>query len=368
MDLGLFMMPLHDQRRNFTEMLKQDREAVIIADRLNFSEVWVGEHTSCSCEPIADPLQFFASLIHATKQIKFATGVLNLPQQHPAHVAARVAQFDHLSEGRYIMGVGPGGLVSDMELYGTLGKNTAEMTADSIELMHQIWASDPPYDIHGKYWDVVIKDNIYPDLGFGTMLKPYQKPYPELAISVMSPSSKTAYQAGARGWSMVSTNFTPTRNIRTHWEQYVRGCESVGARPDRNKWRVARSLLVGDSDAEVQDYLAQENSSYLWYYDYIVEDMKAFNLTKVLKASDDTPDDQVTARSSMELMVTSGSSKTVLDKLVSFVDEIGGPFGTLLLTQKDWDNPALHKRSMELLATEVMPKLRQHCSTLSETV
>lgn len=368
MDLGLFMMPLHDQRRNFTELLKQDREAVIIADRLNFSEVWVGEHTSCSCEPISDPLQFFASLIHATKQIKFASGVLNLPQQHPAHVAARVAQFDHLSEGRYIMGVGPGGLVSDMELYGTLGKNTAEMTTDSIELIHKIWSSDPPYDIQGKYWNVVIKDNIYPSLGFGTMLKPYQQPYPELAISVMSPSSKTAFQAGARGWSMVSANFTPAVHIRSHWDQYVLGCESVSVRPDRSKWRVARSVLVGDSDAEVQDYLAQETNSYLWYYDYIVEDMKAFNLTKVLKSSPETPDDAITARSSMDLMVLSGSAKTVLDKLVNFVDEIGGPFGTLLMTQKDWDHPALHKRSMELLATEVMPKLRQHCSSFAEAV
>ena len=33
---------------------------------------------------------------------------------------------------------------------------------------------------------------------------------------------------------------------------------------------------------------------------------------------------------------------------------------TLLLTQKDWDRPELHKRSMRLLAEQVMPKLRSH--------
>lgn len=368
MELGLFMMPLHDQRRNFTEVLKQDREAVIIADRLGYSEVWVGEHTSCSCEPIADPLQFFASLIHATKNIRFASGVLNLPQQHPAQVAGRVAQFDHLCEGRYIMGVGPGGLVTDMELYGTMGKNTPEMTIDSVEIIHKIWASDPPYDIQGKYWNVVIKDNLYPNLGFGPMLKPFQKPYPELAISVMSPSSKTAFQAGARGWSMVSANFTPAANIKTHWEQFAMGCEAAGRKADRNKWRVARSLLVTDTDAEAADYLAQDYSSYLWYYDYIVEDMKAFNLLKVVKPSVDTPDEAVTPRACLDWMVMSGSPKTVLDKLVAFLDEIGGPFGKLLMTQKDWDKPSLHKRSMELLATEVMPKLRQHCSGMAEAV
>lgn len=86
------------------------------------------------------PLQFIAARTHATKNIRFASGVLNLPQQHPAQVAGRVAQFDHLCEGGYIMGVGPGGQVTDMELYGTMGKNTPEMTTDSIKILHKIWA------------------------------------------------------------------------------------------------------------------------------------------------------------------------------------------------------------------------------------
>lgn len=364
MDLGLFMMPLHDARRNYTELLKQDREAVILADRLGFSEVWVGEHFSCSSEPIADPMQFFASLIHATKQIKFATGVLALPQHHPAEIAGRIAQFDHLSEGRFIMGVGPGGLVTDFELFGTSEMNRAEMTTEAIDLIHKIWASDPPYNIQGKYWNIVIEKTLIPSLGFGPMLKPYQQPFPELAISVMSPSSSTARQAGINDWSMVSANFTPVQNVKTHWEQYVIGCEKAGRRPDRNKWRIARSILVTDTDEEAKEYLADPTSSYAWYYDYIIEDMLAFKLLGVLKPSMHTIDADVTRENCLDWMVMSGSPKTVLDKLVAFVDEVGGPFGKLLMTQKDWDKPALHERSMELLATEVMPKFAQHCSTL----
>ena len=37
-----------------------------------------------------------------------------------------------------------------------------------------------------------------------------------------------------------------------------------------------------------------------------------------------------------------------------------GPFGTLLMTGHDWDQPKLWRRSMELLATDVMPKLSRH--------
>jgi len=364
MDLGLFMMPLHDLKRNITTALQEDREAIILADKLGFSEAWVGEHTSASSEPIVDPLQFFATLIHATQNIKFATGVLNLPQQHPASVAGRVAQFDHLSNGRYIMGVGPGGLTTDMELFNTLEMNRAEMVADSVDIIHKIWASDPPYEIIGKYWKVVVKEQVIPSLGFGPMQKPYQKPYPPIAISVMSPSSSSARQAGERGWNIVSANFTPPENVATHWEQYAIGCSNAGRKLDRKKWRVARSILVTDTDQEAADYLARDKTSYGAYYDYIIEDMAAFKLLGVLKPSKDTPDADVTRKNCLNWMVVSGSPKTVLDKLVAFVDQMGGPFGTLLMTQKDWDIPAMHKRTMELLAHDVMPKLRQHVATL----
>jgi alkanesulfonate monooxygenase SsuD/methylene tetrahydromethanopterin reductase-like flavin-dependent oxidoreductase (luciferase family) len=364
MDLGLFMMPLHDPRRNYTKLLQDDREAIILADRLGYAEAWVGEHTTCSSEPIADPLQFMATLIHATSQIKFATGVLNLPQQHPATVAARVAQFDHLSGGRYIMGVGPGGLVTDMELFKTFEMNRAEMTVESIRMIHKIWDSDPPYNITGKYWSTVVEKQCIPSLGFGPMLKPLQKPYPQLAVSVMSPSSSSARQAGENGWSIVSANFTPPSNAKTHWDQYVIGCEKAGRKADRKNWRVARSILVTDTDSEAADYLETEGSSVAWYYDYIIEDMHAFKMLGVLKPSMTTPDSDVTRKNCLDWMVISGSPRTVQDKLVALVDQLGGPFGTLLMTQKDWDKPALHKRSMELLATEVMPKLRQHCSQL----
>ena len=101
-----------------------------------------------------------------------------------------------------------------------------------------------------------------------------------------------------------------------------------------------------------------------WYYDYIIEDMKAFQMLGILKPSMHTLDSDVTIANCVDWLVMSGSPKTVLDKLVTFVDDVGGAFGKLLMTQKDWDKPAVHKRSMELLATEVMPKLNQHIGSL----
>ncbi|GIT24706.1 MAG: hypothetical protein CM1200mP41_07500 [Gammaproteobacteria bacterium] len=44
--------------------------------------------------------------------------MINLPYHHPVIVAAETAQFDQMSGGRLILGFGPGGLMSDAELFG----------------------------------------------------------------------------------------------------------------------------------------------------------------------------------------------------------------------------------------------------------
>ena len=56
MRLGLFMMPLHPPTRDYHDMLEEDLEAVIHADRLGFDDVWIGEHFSSMTEPITSPL------------------------------------------------------------------------------------------------------------------------------------------------------------------------------------------------------------------------------------------------------------------------------------------------------------------------
>lgn len=362
MRLGLFMMPLHDPNRDFHTVLNEDREAILLADQLGYDEAWVGEHYSCKTEPIANPLQFMATLIHQTKRIKFGTGVLNLPQHHPAQIAGDVAQFDFLSEGRFIMGVGPGGLGSDFELFETFDKNRAEMMVESVRMIHEIWASDAPYRIHGKYWNVVVEKQTQLRIGVGPMLKPYQKPFPPLAVSAMSPNSSTAKLAGEHGWGLVSANFTPTNQVLSHWQAYMEGAAAAGRRADRANWRVARSIFCAESDQEAADYLANEACSPGWYYLYLRDNLATYKMTKIFKPDQSMSDDELTVPKMLDMMVLSGSPKRVLDKLVALVDEIGW-FGTLLVTHKDWDNPAMHRNSMRLIAEQVMPRLGQHMAT-----
>jgi Luciferase-like monooxygenase len=162
--LGMFTMPFHHPHKDYAALLAEDQEAVILADRLGFSEAYVGEHFSSWSERITSPLNFLATVIPLTKQIRLGTGVLNLPQVHPGLVAAHAAMFDQLSGGRFIMGIGPGGLVSDLEMFEVgQAELRPQMVQESIDIVLRLWAQDPPYEIDGRFWKFALKDNIWPE-------------------------------------------------------------------------------------------------------------------------------------------------------------------------------------------------------------
>ena len=62
-ELGMFTMPFHHPDRDYTAILEEDQEAIVLADRLGFTEAFVGEHFSSWSERITSPVIFLASLI-----------------------------------------------------------------------------------------------------------------------------------------------------------------------------------------------------------------------------------------------------------------------------------------------------------------
>ena len=361
--LGMFTMPFHHPGRDYGAILAEDQEAIILADRLGFSEAYVGEHLSSGSERVTAPLIFLATLIGRTRRIRFGTGVLNLPQSHPATVAAQAAMFDHLSGGRFIMGVGPGGLVSDMELFALPAPELRpQMVLEAMDAVVKLWTEEPPYEIDGRFWKISLKDNLWPEFKVGWMPRPLQRPHPPIALSLVSPNSLSAKSAGERGWIPVSGNFFHRRYLRGHWEKYAEGCEAAGRRPDPEAWRVARCLLVTESESEAEDYLADPANGLSYYYRFFrhsfAQGRKALHLIKPDLA---TPDEALTVDAIKRSQVIAGSPPRVLEQLVALREECGH-FGTLLMTGHDWDDAKLWRRSMELLAREVMPRFSQHAS------
>ena len=367
MRLGMFMMPVHPPGRLFADTLAEDEEKSLYADRLGFDELWLGEHFSATTEPIPSPLMFMASLIARTKNLTFGTAVICLPNHHPVKVAAEVAQFDHMSRGRFMLGIGVGGLFSDFELFDNGDRKVRERKAmEAIGMIERIWAQDPPYELKGDFWSVQLKHAIIPELGIGFMPKPLRKSGPPISMSVSSRNSPTARVAAERGWGIISANNVPREALASHWETYSKACAAAGKPARGENWRVARNVMVAPSDDQARERVFSEQGSNGYFYTYMREVLSRVGLLGSLKPRADMTDDDVTVEAITEGSVIYGSPKTFLE-LVALREE-AGPFGTLLMTGLDWSgaNRDWERESMRLLAQEVMPKFRQHVEARGE--
>jgi alkanesulfonate monooxygenase SsuD/methylene tetrahydromethanopterin reductase-like flavin-dependent oxidoreductase (luciferase family) len=357
MRLGYFSMPLHPAGRKWSETLREDREAVIMADRLGFHDAFIGEHLTDRHENITNSLVFLASLISDTTQIKLGTGTTNLSQQHPVLVAANSAMFDHMADGRFILGISPGALPSDAEVLGILDQDRNEMFAEAIDIITAIWESEPPYALTkpGGRWTVTTEKTFNDEMGVGMLPKPLQQPRPEIVGTVVAPFSKGVIAMGARNFHPLSANFLLPQWVATHWPNYAQGKESVGETADVADWRVARTVFVADDDATAQAYGRDDaNSPYRYYYEKMLYKMRKIGRLELFKSRRDQPDDEVTLEGVLDQLVITGTPESVAEQLLAFREQTGD-FGELVYAGLDWVDPTLARRSMELMAEKVMP-------------
>ena len=355
MKLGFFTMPIHPLDKDWRKSLREDREAFILADKLGFTEGYVGEHATDKAENITSCAMFIASLIDATKKIKLGTGTINMPNSHPAATAAQIAMLDHMLNGRFIFGISPGGLLSDAEAFGNLDADRNAMFLEAINSVLAIWAGAPPYNIDGQYWKIKIEQQLMPEIGQGYLPKPLQKPHPPIVVTAVAPFSKGVTEAAARGWDPISANFLMPAWVKSHWPKYVEGCERVGRKADPANWRVAKSIFVADNDKTARAYAMGANSPYRYYYSQLYTKLKKSRLD-LFKTRRDQPDSEVTLEGICNELIIHGSPSKVADEILKFREQVGD-FGTLLYAGKDWRDPKLAKRSMTLLAEKVMPKV-----------
>ncbi len=357
MKLGMFMMPIHPPGRDICETLREDREAVLLADRLGYSEAYVGEHVTDAAENITSSMIFLASLAAETKQIKLGTGTINIPNSHPAAVAAQAAMLDHLLDGRFIMGISPGGLMSDAEVFGNFGANRNEMFVEGIDTVLKIWASEPPYDIEGKYWKVSVGKTMIPEIGQGFIMKPLQKPHPLIVGTAVAPHSQGVTEMAKRGWQPISANFLMPEWVKSHWPKYVEGRSAVGATASPAEWRVAKSIFVADDAATATRYGHSADGPYHFYFKQLIRKLVgAGGRGNLFKTDPDMPNEAITPEYVTQKLVIAGTVDSVVEQLLAFRAQVGD-FGTLLYACHDWLDPALGQRSMQLMAEEVMPRL-----------
>src|SRR2546430_7749987 len=90
-------------------------EAALAAERTGLASAWIAEHHSISYGVCPSAIAFAANLLGRTDRITVGTAVCMLSNRHPVALAEETALLDHLSGGRFGLGVGRGGPSVDLE-------------------------------------------------------------------------------------------------------------------------------------------------------------------------------------------------------------------------------------------------------------
>jgi alkanesulfonate monooxygenase SsuD/methylene tetrahydromethanopterin reductase-like flavin-dependent oxidoreductase (luciferase family) len=358
-------MPMHPGHRPWGETLREDREAIVLADRLGFYDAFIGEHLTDKYENVTNSMIFQAALVSDTTQIKLGTGTTNLSQNHPVLVAANAAMLDHLSGGRFILGISAGALPSDAEVLGLLGQDLNEIFADAIDVILRLWEDEAPYDIgkDGDRFRVRSEKAYWPELGLGEIKKPLQRPRPEIVGTVVAPFSAGAVAMGERDFHPLSANFLLAKWLGSHWQKYSSGAANAGRQPDLSEWRVARTVFVADDGKTSREYGRDaSNSPFRFYYRQMIEKMRRSGRLGLFKSYREQPDDEVTLDGVLDELVICGTPEQVAEEIVALHAQTGG-FGELVYGGMDWVDPVLGRRSMELMAEEVMPMVNAEIAT-----
>lgn len=358
--LGFFIQPVHPPTRSYAEVLREDREAVVLADRLGYSEAFIGEHLADSAETITSSLAFIASLADRCPSIRFGTGVLPLPNYHPVMAAAQVAMVDHLVGGRLLLGVGPG-VPPDAEALGDLASNRSEKMFEALAHMLRLWTEEPPYRLEGRFHRATTERFLNPDIGVGIVVRPLQRPHPPVVLTSIRPDSRGPYLAGRRGWSGISATYVGAHVVKSHLHSFAAGRRAGGLSPDPGPWRLARSIFVADDAETAQRYAHRERGAHGFYFRVMRTKLAAFGGLDVMRDHPGQPDSELAPARTLERLVLAGTPDSVAEQILSLRREVG-PFGTLLYTGHDWCDPALARRSMELMAREVWPRVTRTLS------
>jgi alkanesulfonate monooxygenase SsuD/methylene tetrahydromethanopterin reductase-like flavin-dependent oxidoreductase (luciferase family) len=353
MDIGLFMMPNHPPHRDYVDGHFHNLDTLVFADGKGFAEAWIGEHFTCKREPLPAPDILISQALLKTDTIRLGAGAFLLPYHVPAELAHRVAWLDRISRGRFMVGIGAGGLPTDFGLFGVdgiAGENRA-MMAEAFDLMVKFWTSEGPFEHVGRYYKGGRPAPIGENLAFH--LQPVTKPHPPVAIAGLSDSSPTLKFAGTRGLIPMSLCWSPD-HLLSHWRVYSEGADKAGLTPDRKNWRVGCEIYIAETDEEARRLAVEGPLGECWR-NYMLPLMADFGYLNGCKHDQNIADSDVTVDYLADHVWIVGSPQTVIEKLGRLRDRVGA-FGCLLQVIYDHlDEMEPYRASLAALSAEVFP-------------
>jgi limonene 1,2-monooxygenase len=357
---GMFMAPFHHPPQNPTRLVHRDLDLIEYMDELGYDEVWAGEHHSGGWETITSNEVFLAALARRTSRIKLATGVTSLPYHHPYMVAERAVMLDHLTRGRFILGVGPGSLPRDAAMLGIQMADTRAMTEESWEVIHHLLTSREPITRKASWFTV--EEALL-------QFAPFSQPCMEFAFTALESPFGPALAARSGG-GLVSIGATQPKGfaaLSRHWGVMEEAAAKAGRVPSRSDWRVVAPMHIAETREQA---IAEVREGFAKFGTYGAEisgrDFPFMNPEPGQKVPE-TIDEGIDFLVNVIQFACVGTPADGVAFIQRLQAQTGG-FGCLLLLATDWAAPDATRRSIDLIMTEVAPHFQGSLEAVMRSV
>ena len=324
----------------------------LTSTRSGWDEAWIGEHHSAGSEIIASPEIFIATAAERTRHIKLGTGVISVAYHNPYMVAERAVLLDHLTRGRFMLGVGPGSLPTDAIMLGLDPTETRPLLEEGLDVIMKLLTTEEPVTSQTKTWNLV---------DARLHLRPYSNPLFDVAVpAVASPSGPRL--AGRYGVGLLSIGATQAAGfdaLSLHWDVMEERAATFGTVADRNKWRLVGMMHI----AETQEQAAKDvEFGIRQWFDYF-QHTAAFPQMDV--GSADAVGEMIAFVNESGLG-SIGTADMACEQIERLQKQSGG-FGCYMCLAHEWANPVATKRSFELIAQRVFPEFQGHAHSTRDS-
>jgi F420-dependent oxidoreductase-like protein len=217
------------------------QDALLEAEALGYDSFWTAEAYGSDA---LTPLAWWGA---ATSRIKLGTSIVQVSARTPAATAMAAMTLDHLTGGRFVLGIGASGPQVVEGWYGQPYNRPLERTREYVQVLRQVFARDVPLAFEGRHYQVPHRGGS----GLGKPLKsivhPLRASIP-VYLGAEGPKNVALAAEIADGWFPI---FFSPRSDAFYREALAEGFARAGARRSPADFEIACSVPVAiDDDVE----------------------------------------------------------------------------------------------------------------------
>lgn len=230
--------------------LKLFSDMAILSEELGYDGYFMADHYNIpgSIQDCLEPFTTLSYIAARTKQINLGTMVTPIPRYFPPQLAKIVAHVDHLSEGRFILGIGAGWhppefntYCHDQTFYDS--SQRVKRTIEGMKLMFKLW-TEKRVRFQGKYYSLK-SANLEP--------KPFQKPHPPIWSGGSGDFMQRMAAKHFDGWVYVNWQQKNSEDYQKQVEKVKKYLQEFGR--DLNKFTFAIQASITDSLERVETFI-----------------------------------------------------------------------------------------------------------------